>query len=443
MENVEELEQQLNRAKSNLRRVKSSIDKLDWYLTSFEAIRNKLDDPENWLEKNLDRSTDQRNKINTLYDEVKTTQENLKLKEQQLTEALVSVEQLLVTSEGYTEQSQTILNEVIAVKTSSITNEKLISNLLIQSQTHSDEIKTLLTNAKSEVEAITEFLQKFNDLKSHIEDPEKGFEMVIQIVDENLKQSNSLLKQIEITRNNSNKNFLEIETEKETIEWIRSEVSWLRADSQADREEIATLLNIVSDESFADSFNKRKKELSENADFWRWVYLCAVGALVIYLILVFRKSIFWSVVPWIEASIFRIALSSPIFFLLRFSWSEYGKNRNNEEKYAFKFATSSVFRNHIKFLLEEFWEDKKSDVLLTTQKIVDMLYTPTYSTSDKLSEVEKKILSNFLKSLNDSKGKKDDTINIDGILDNAKKLKEVVWADHDLMKSVIPLIFKS
>jgi predicted proteasome-type protease len=110
-------------------------------------------------------------------------------------------------------------------------------------------------------------------LKLAIENEEDGFEAVIQIVTENLEQSNTLLKQIDTARNNSNKNLVEIEKEKETITLISEYVARLKEKSQIDREEIGKYLAIASDASFADSFNNRKTELSDNAKLWRWIYL--------------------------------------------------------------------------------------------------------------------------------------------------------------------------
>jgi phage shock protein A len=45
MDETNSLEEQLQRVKSNLTKVKSAVEKLDKYLENFEAIRNKLDDP--------------------------------------------------------------------------------------------------------------------------------------------------------------------------------------------------------------------------------------------------------------------------------------------------------------------------------------------------------------------------------------------------------------
>ncbi|MEI6773857.1 MAG: hypothetical protein WCL18_03430 [bacterium] len=47
MDEINSLEEQFQRVKNNLTKVKSTVEKLDKYLENFEIIRNKLDDPEN------------------------------------------------------------------------------------------------------------------------------------------------------------------------------------------------------------------------------------------------------------------------------------------------------------------------------------------------------------------------------------------------------------
>jgi hypothetical protein len=52
-------------------------------------------------------------------------------------------------------------------------------------------------------------------------------------------------------------------------------------------------------------------------------------------------------------------------------------------------------------------------VLETTQKIIDMLYTPTYSSNEKISKMEKKIIDNHLKEYNKTQEKGYQSLDID------------------------------
>jgi hypothetical protein len=96
-----------------------------------------------------------------------------------------------------------------------------------------------------------------------------------------------------------------------------------------------------------------------------------------------------------------------------------------------------VFRNHIKFMLENFWEDRKWEVLETTQNIIEMLYTPTYPSEEKLSKTEKEILESYT----NKKWKKSSQQNFDDIMNRIQKIKEI-WFDSEILKIIIPLIFK-
>jgi hypothetical protein len=57
--------------------------------------------------------------------------------------------------------------------------------------------------------------------------------------------------------------------------------------------------------------------------------------------------------------------------------------------------------------------------------------------------MEKKIIDNHLKEYNKTQEKGYQSLDIDWLLDKAQKIKELVWTDQDLMKIILPLIFKS
>jgi hypothetical protein len=55
-----------------------------------------------------------------------------------------------------------------------------------------------------------------------------------------------------------------------------------------------------------------------------------------------------------------------------------------------------------------------------------MLYTPTYSSEEKLSEIEKSIIKTHFKDTSANKTKKEVLPNFDELIDRAKKIKDII-----------------
>lgn len=432
-------EEQLQWMKSKFKQVKSTVKDLENFLNKFESIRNRLDDENDWLEVNLDWAKRQKEEIDKLYTETSQTVEKIKTEIDAKTKELNTVEELLKTAKTNAGQSQILKDEISGLKSTSKNDANSISILLKNFQENSNKINSLLGEAETNVTNIQNFLSTFNNLKWQIEDKEKGFEATIGKINEDISEADWLLVEIRGILTNSNKNLTEIENEKKIVLENSEKVKEFKLKSEEDYNEIRKYLDIASDASFSESFKDRKWEHSRSAIIWMVVLIVCVVLLTLYLVWIFfpylkSKGI---ELPWLETTIFRVSLSSPLLFFIWFAWSEYSKSKKNEEKYAFKFASSSVFRNHIKFMLDEFWEDKKWEVLETTQKIIEMLYTPTYPSEDKISKTEKEILETYT----NKKWKKSSQQNFDDIINRIQKIKDI-WFDTEILKIIIPLIFK-
>lgn len=443
MEEMEEIipntpEEELQWMENKFKQVKSTVKDLESFLKKFEDIRVKLDDENDWLEVNLERAKEKKEKIDELYSEASQTVKNLKTEIDTKSKELNETEQLLKIAKQNFNESESVKNEILDFKNSSKTNSNAINSFLNKSQTNSDNIDSLLKKAGTDVENIQNFLATFNDLKWEIEDKENGFEATIWKINEDINEADWLLLEIRGILNNSNKNLTEIENEKKIVQENSEKVKEFKLKSEEDYKEIKKYLDIASDASFSESFKDRKEEHSNSATIWMRALFISIWVLLIILIVMFWNNIFFGEwIPTIESTLFRISLSSPLLFFIWFAWSEYSKSKKNEEKYAFKFTSSSVFRNHIKFMLENFWEDRKWEVLETTQNIIEMLYTPTYPSEEKLSKTEKEILESYT----NKKWKKSSQQNFDDTMNRIQKIKEI-WFDSEILKIIIPLIFK-
>ncbi|UOQ96651.1 hypothetical protein MUN81_15550 [Hymenobacter sp. 5317J-9] len=107
------------------------------------------------------------------------------------------------------------------------------------------------------------------------------------------------------------------------------------------QEEIMRLIGHAADGRLATAFNDREKALSSSVMWWRWASLAAVFVAIGWIIFIFYKnpsqdgiSINWLI---LLANVIR---TSPAFLLVFFCQSQYTKERNIQEEYAFKAAVS-------------------------------------------------------------------------------------------------------
>lgn len=443
MEEINDFQADYLWLQDNYKKLKGFVWRFEKYIVRFDEVVKVFDNPDTWAQSQYESIKWKRDEIDWLLQQWSSMVTQINQRLDSVKETLTKVDQLnqnIITLES----SWTLAHQEIK----KLQNEaiEMISNIWSQkwnAQVTINEIVGLLESAKNQVTMINDFYSKFEDLKLKIENEEDWFEISINEVRTQVESAKILVKEISSIQSQWNKILAKMEWEKENIEQISRGVSILKEQSKADRNEIWEYLNLISDSSFANSFKDRKTELSDNAIFWRKAYLRWIGALCLFLLMVFWKNIRNWNIPEVKDTVFRVALSFPILFWIFFSGREYTKNRTSEEKYSFKFATASVFRNHIKFLLDRFWATKewKDKVLETTRWIVDMIYEPPYVWTERNNKMEKELTKKYLnqiESTNNSTKKPD----ISDIVDQVKKIKDLVW-DDDIWKSIIPTLFKS
>lgn len=106
-------------------------------------------------------------------------------------------------------------------------------------------------------------------------------------------------------------------------------------------ERIMTLIGFAADGTLGGVFNNRKKELQWPVYLWTVLSLASVGLAVFWILYVFKQTpsqdhngINWLI---LAANVVR---TSPVFLLVYFCLSQYTKERNIQEEYAFKAAIS-------------------------------------------------------------------------------------------------------
>lgn len=135
-------------------------------------------------------------------------------------------------------------------------------------------------------------------------------------------------------------------------------------------EEVRKMMGYIADGTLSHSFNKRKEDLSTQITKWFWTSVIISALAIGWVCAVF----FWLSADtdseWANILINGIK-SSPLFFLLGFSISQYQKERNLMEEYAFRESVAVTLTAYLEQMPEKEDEDKRK-LLIST---VEQLYT--------------------------------------------------------------------
>lgn len=266
-------------------------------------------------------------------------------------------------------------------------------------QTHQDErrkqLEGLLANATTAKESLEIFVseetQKFEYLTANLEasnrklaeierDLAEGKSVLSDIVD--LKnQSETLKKHIESIQDSAKNTQEEIDVAFETFKKASSEsltnsenkLAQIDTDHQyvsEKKEEVRKMMGYIADGTLSHSFNSRKSKIQISVWWWFAGSMFSAVLMGIWIFVVFIHLKADTGYPVADIFI-NIAKTSPMIVLFWFSLSQYQKERNLLEEYAFREAMAVTLTAYLEQLHGE--EDKnKQDLLLRT---VEKLYT--------------------------------------------------------------------
>jgi len=240
-----------------------------------------------------------------------------------------------------------------------------INNSLQTVRNESNEISSILNKSTSTEEKINsiykqnnEYLEKIRLSQDEIDDYKNDLSLKIDTFDDQIKKFDTQLKFVE-----NKKSFFE-ERNKYLEELIGREVG----------------------ASLFETFKQRKGELNNPVNTWKWIVvgmsvLTFLGVLAIFtnffgLYGEILTSFSWQIV------VINALKSSPFFFLLYYSVSQYNKERNFQEEYAFKSAVALTIKAYVDLI-----NDKKSKDTLILKSVLNIYQSPIYKKFHKDKEV--------------------------------------------------------
>lgn len=255
-------------------------------------------------------------------------------------------------------------------------------NLLIDGlETQKNEIEKLINTKKQELETLKNNQSESNVILEKI----KGAQQTATSVQSAIETLNGEANNIVTALKNAQTHIIDqIDVNKETIaqskkaledfsEEATTKISKISSDFDSvsnNAEEVRKMMGYIADGTLSHSFNKRKEDLEKSVEKWSntctWVAVFAI----IWVCVVFFKLNADTGNVWADILINGIK-SSPLFFLLGFSISQYQKERNLMEEYAFRESVAVTLTAYLEQMPEKEDDDKRK-LLIST---VEQLYT--------------------------------------------------------------------
>lgn len=170
-------------------------------------------------------------------------------------------------------------------------------------------------------------------------------------------------------------------------------------DSVSDNaEQVRKMMGYIADGTLSHSFNQRKLDLKKQINTWMWISIVTVVLAVGWVYVVFAYLNAETGYEWANIIINGIK-SSPLFLMLGFALSQYQKERNLLEEYAFRESVAVTLTAYLEQMPEKEDEDKRKMLMST----VEQLYTkPVIANKEyDLVKFDTKDLSESTKTLKD------------------------------------------
>ena len=247
-------------------------------------------------------------------DRIKVEKKNLTDFVAQKSAELSQIGQNLNASNSNSQQISTLLNQ------STATNEK-INSIFLQQQDKSDESKQFLEEKKKEFSQLTAELGESQN-----------------IINENLTEISK--KQVFFDNH---------------LEFVESKKDYFEKRNQY----LNDLIGREVGASLFETFKQRKDELKNSVTLWTWLVPATVIATIIYIGLLFYIFPVTNIDKWSIITINTLK-SIPAIFLLYFVTSQFRKERNFQEEYAFKSAVALTIMAYA----EQIKSDDSKDALI-------------------------------------------------------------------------------
>ncbi|SDH88953.1 hypothetical protein SAMN04488062_11711 [Flavobacterium omnivorum] len=261
-----------------------------------------------------------------------------------------------------------------------------ITNLLTIANLEQTEISKIVSNIKNKDTEIDGIVRNVKDKVITVSESIIEYDADYTVI----KKDNLTLKlQLE---NVIAKTLEDLKKSKEGIEFVES-----------NREEIIRLTGMAADGTLGSKFDQRQVKLEKDLTFWKWAVPIISLITLIWIVVVFTCLSPHFENQWLNILI-NIIKTSPAFVLLGFVFSQYKKERNLQEEYAFKSAVAMTLTAYSEMLSNADNENNNSRQLMLL-KSIELVYNQPKIHPDKnqtLFSFNTKDLKETVSSLSDT-----------------------------------------
>lgn len=434
-EELQQLQQALQLAKDEYQKAKATLDKITALEPRYSDAVVVLDTAVSKL-KTLQQEAEQ-NGAN-----VQSTNESIKSIRTEiggyLETASTNIKNLQTLSETASELKGKIEGrsaEIDALLKSSRTFSADIEKIKTASQTTHDKTVALFEDFQTKVNEMQTAHASFLLIKEKINDKDAGLDAVLAVVQEAQQEAETLLDEIKALKVTATDEVNQIASLKKKSTEQAGEIAQSLAYVKETKAQVEKISGIVIDEGFADTFERRKKEI--NSDLrgwfsWKHIMLASVVLLVVAVLLPFTTFfdayLDFGNLMGTNGFFVRFFYTSPFIFLILFSAVQYSRERQYLEKYAFKSASAAAARNHIDYLIKNFTA-KDPSVNAFATGVFKSIYTEPF------------IVETTKKSWFSRDGHKNGSVQ-ESLIELLSDLHKII-PDETLYKQVLELISKS
>lgn len=207
-----------------------------------------------------------------------------------------------------------------------------ITSLLSNANLQLTEITTIVSNASNKDTEIEGILKNIKDKLIAVSESITEYETDFTVI----KKDNSTLK-LELETAIA-KALEDLKKSKEGIEFIES-----------NRAEIVRLTGMAADGALGSKFDQRQIKLENGLTIWKWAIPIITFLAGAWVVFVFKYLVPDFKDEWVNILV-SIIKTSPGFILLGFVFSQYKKERNLQEEYAFKSAVAMTLTAYSEML---------------------------------------------------------------------------------------------
>jgi hypothetical protein len=258
-----------------------------------------------------------------------------------------------------------------------------IESLLVSARNHNSEITELHSTSTATAEKINSLLTNADEKKQEAETLQK--------------ESRTELTKVKLT----------LEKHAETIEVQNSDYQHLKESFEQKLEFVDEkhqhfiernnyLNDLIGREvgvSLFETFKQRKNELNASITFWKWAVPITAAATILWIFILFGngnlEDLKWQII------LINSIKTLPALGLLLFSISQYTKERNFQEEYAFKSAVALTVNAYAEQLIS----DENKDALIMNS--VNSIYKSPAATKN-LKAIDEKALLSTVKDLSET-----------------------------------------